>query len=101
MCWRWRNEWILQAYPLTCSVFDPAMKAMFGSITKTGKWKWELDLAAQRAGKQFVPEEEQPEVLDVGDEPRFGDDARPAMDDFDQGYQGDNGQDGNQFDQVS
>jgi hypothetical protein len=35
------------------------MKAMFGSITKAGKWKWELDLAAHRLGKQYVPEVEE------------------------------------------
>lgn len=38
------------------------MQVMFASITKTGKFKWELDLAAHRLGKQYVPGDEQDRV---------------------------------------
>lgn len=61
------------------------MKAMFSTITKVGKWKWELDVAAQRQGKRYDPEaeaeaqegEERVEEAYVG--------PQPGQDDYDMG----------------
>lgn len=37
-------------------VYDPEMKAYFATVTKAGKFKWELDVAASRAGRKWTPE---------------------------------------------
>lgn len=76
------------------------MKAMFATITKAGKWKWELDVAAQRAGKKFVPEEEEEQRDGPVHDQAQGQDGNDNLynDEFDmgQGQQGD-GPDMTQF----
>jgi hypothetical protein len=51
------------------AVFDPEMQHFFADVTKAPKWKWEKDVAAQRAAKQLIPEmagEEQPITFEQG-----------------------------------
>jgi hypothetical protein len=39
-------------------VFDPEMQLFFAGITKVDKWKWELDVAANKAGGRYSPNPE-------------------------------------------
>ncbi|KAK8853354.1 hypothetical protein IAR55_004058 [Kwoniella newhampshirensis] len=51
--------------------FDPEMNAMFSDIAKVPKFKWELDMAAHRLGKQLeIIEEEEGEQFDQPDQPQ-------------------------------
>jgi hypothetical protein len=46
------------------SVFDPEMQLFFAGITKVDKWKWELDVAANKTGGRYSPN---PEPTKEGD----------------------------------
>ena len=37
------------------------MQAFFATITRAGKFKWELDVAASRAGRRWTPERQEEE----------------------------------------
>ncbi|GFZ50967.1 hypothetical protein JCM24511_08725 [Saitozyma sp. JCM 24511] len=38
--------------------FDPEMQLFFAGITKVDKWKWELDVAANKTGGRYTPNPE-------------------------------------------
>ncbi len=52
------------------------MQAFFATITKAGKFKWELDLAANRAGKPGLREEME---YQAGFDDPFASDGNQAM----------------------
>lgn len=61
------------------SVFDPEMKAFFATITQAGKFKWELDVAANRIGKRWSPENLDDPKGRNGFEDPFGFDGQQGM----------------------
>jgi hypothetical protein len=48
------------------TVYNSEMTAFFANVTSVGKFKWELDVAAHRAGRVMAePEDERPAVQEA------------------------------------
>lgn len=50
----WNVGWI-RGRANSTTVFHPDMQDFFSSVSKVGKFQWELDLSAQRLGKKWSP----------------------------------------------